>query len=199
MNTNDAAAAPAPDGTGPAAGASSTLGQRIGESRRLRGWTQDDLARKLRVTPQAVSKWETDQSIPDPSLFVPLADALGVGLDDLMRDPASPAPPVTAVITNGGGSGSRVVTGARAKSMVIVTTPIAGAEQTSGHAHKKPARVTVPLWLIGAGIGAAQGFLPESLRGDIDLTPLRDAITKGEPGVFLEVEEADVRVTISLE
>lgn len=46
-----------------------TLGKRIGQLRRARGMKQDELAEKLGVTPQAVSKWENDVSSPDISLL----------------------------------------------------------------------------------------------------------------------------------
>lgn len=44
---------------------SQTLGQRIAELRKKEGLTQEELAEKLGVSPQAVSKWENDISCPD--------------------------------------------------------------------------------------------------------------------------------------
>ena len=46
-----------------------TLGKRIMENRKRLALTQDQLAEKLGVTPQAVSKWENDQSCPDISIL----------------------------------------------------------------------------------------------------------------------------------
>ena len=40
-----------------------TLGSRIAELRRKKNMTQEDLANALGVTPQAVSKWETGDSL----------------------------------------------------------------------------------------------------------------------------------------
>ena len=42
-----------------------TLGTKISELRKTRGMTQDELAEKMGVSPQAVSKWENDLSMPD--------------------------------------------------------------------------------------------------------------------------------------
>lgn len=39
-----------------------TIGKRIALLRRKAGYTQDELAEKLNVSPQAVSKWENDLS-----------------------------------------------------------------------------------------------------------------------------------------
>ena len=46
-----------------------TLGKRIMENRKRLGMTQDQLAEKLGITAQAVSKWENDLSCPDISML----------------------------------------------------------------------------------------------------------------------------------
>ena len=46
-----------------------TIGNRISKYRKAKGLTQEDLAGKLGVSSQAVSKWETDASCPDISLL----------------------------------------------------------------------------------------------------------------------------------
>ncbi len=52
--------------------------------RRLSGMTQEEIARFLMVTPQAVSKWETGNGVPDISLLVPIAELFGVSTDALL-------------------------------------------------------------------------------------------------------------------
>jgi len=42
-----------------------TLGEKIKEARAAGGLTQEELASKLMVSRQAVTKWETDKGIPD--------------------------------------------------------------------------------------------------------------------------------------
>jgi len=46
-----------------------TIGNRIKQLRKSRSMTQDQLADKLGVTAQAVSKWENDQSCPDIAML----------------------------------------------------------------------------------------------------------------------------------
>lgn len=61
-----------------------TLGKRIAMLRRQKGLKQDTLAEVLGVSPQAVSKWENDQTCPDISLLPKLAELLGVSVDELL-------------------------------------------------------------------------------------------------------------------
>ena len=61
-----------------------TFGQRFTRLRKQRGLTQEELAEKVRLSGQAVSKWENDASMPDVSLLVELSEILGVSLDELL-------------------------------------------------------------------------------------------------------------------
>ena len=61
-----------------------TIGKRIQALRKERGLTQKQLAETVGVTPQAVSKWETDESCPDITALPLLAEALGVSVDTLL-------------------------------------------------------------------------------------------------------------------
>lgn len=59
------------------------FGKLIAEKRKLAGLTQEALAKKLGISPQAVSKWENGIGFPDVTLFPPLAEALGVPVETL--------------------------------------------------------------------------------------------------------------------
>ena len=61
-----------------------TFGQRFLRLRKEKGLTQDDIALKVNISPQAVSKWENGISMPDISILGDLADILGVSLDELL-------------------------------------------------------------------------------------------------------------------
>ena len=61
-----------------------TLGKRIAALRHKNQLTQDELAEKLGISSQAVSKWENDQSCPDISLLPLLAKTLGISTDELL-------------------------------------------------------------------------------------------------------------------
>ena len=60
-----------------------TIGKIIKYLRKERNWTQEELAERLGVTSQAVSKWETEAGLPDISLIGPIASAFGVSTDVL--------------------------------------------------------------------------------------------------------------------
>ena len=59
------------------------IGPNIAELRKEKHWTQAQLAERVGVSEQAVSKWETCQTSPDVSLFPLLADLFGVSTDRL--------------------------------------------------------------------------------------------------------------------
>ena len=61
-----------------------SMGKRIAANRKRLGLTQDQMAERLGVTAQAVSKWENDLSCPDISLLPALCQALGVTSDELL-------------------------------------------------------------------------------------------------------------------
>lgn len=61
------------------------IGKRIAESRRSAGFTQEELANRLGVTPQALSKWEKGASSPDLEMLTSLCDILEVSADYLVR------------------------------------------------------------------------------------------------------------------
>lgn len=61
------------------------FGTFIADLRRERGMTQAQLAERLRVTDKAVSRWERGLGFPDINTLEPLAQALGLGIDELMR------------------------------------------------------------------------------------------------------------------
>lgn len=62
-----------------------TIGESIRYHRKRLGLTQAQLAERLHVTAQAVSRWEKDTGLPDISMAVPLARALGTTTDELLR------------------------------------------------------------------------------------------------------------------
>lgn len=67
-----------------------SLGQRIAYLRKQRSLTQEDVAVRLGVSAQAVSKWENDMTCPDISLLPDLSDLLEVTVDVLLRGEHKP-------------------------------------------------------------------------------------------------------------
>ena len=73
-----------------------TFSEKISALRKQKGWAQEELAEKLMVTRQAVSKWESAQSMPDLDKLVQLSEALGVSTDYLLKDEQAQSAPVPA-------------------------------------------------------------------------------------------------------
>jgi len=63
-----------------------TLGKRIAALRGKNNLSQGDLAEKLNVSRQSVSKWETDASIPELDKLIQLSDLFHISLDELVRE-----------------------------------------------------------------------------------------------------------------
>ena len=70
------------------------LGARIKGLRKRDGMTQEQLAERISVSPQAVSKWECDITYPDIMTIPLLADVFGVSIDYLMGRQNAPVTPV---------------------------------------------------------------------------------------------------------
>lgn len=62
------------------------LADKIIEERKKNGWSQEELASKLGVSRQAVSKWESAGSIPDLQRILQMSELFGVTTDYLLKD-----------------------------------------------------------------------------------------------------------------
>ncbi len=69
------------------------LGEKIARLRRKNGWSQEELADKMEVSRQAVSKWESGQTMPDLERILRLSSLFGVTIDYLLKDGAAPEIP----------------------------------------------------------------------------------------------------------
>lgn len=151
-----------------------TLGRKITELRKKYNMTQDQLATKMNVSGQAVSKWENDLSIPDIPLLVELSNYFHVSLDELLKNEESE---VIMVPEN-----------AR-KSLDSMMLRIL--------VHSKDGdkvRVNVPMSLIKLGVEIGID-LPQisgnkALQG-IDLNQIFSLVEQGVLGRIVEVESAD--------
>ncbi|MCL2285590.1 MAG: helix-turn-helix domain-containing protein, partial [Firmicutes bacterium] len=73
----------------------SNFGQRLQELRKKKGMTQEDLAHRIGVSAQAVSKWENNQSYPDITSIPDLAQILSANISYLFGE--QPSPPALTV------------------------------------------------------------------------------------------------------
>lgn len=62
------------------------MADKIMELRKKNGWSQEELAEKLGVSRQAVSKWESAQSAPDTQRILEMSRIFGVSTDYLLKD-----------------------------------------------------------------------------------------------------------------
>ena len=63
-----------------------SLGEKIKDRRKQAGLSQEQLAEKLNVSRQAITKWETDKGIPDIANLIAISDEFGLSLDELVKD-----------------------------------------------------------------------------------------------------------------
>ena len=61
------------------------LGERLYNYRRKKGLSQEDVAAKLNVTRQTVSKWETDQTLPDLDKIESICELFEISTDELLK------------------------------------------------------------------------------------------------------------------
>lgn len=108
-----------------------TLGERIAYYRGVLGLSQGELAEKLGVSRQAVSKWETDAGLPDLDRLITLSGLYNITLDELVKGAApSPAP----------------ADGAQAAAFPPEASPAAAEKPASG------GQKTVGYILLGVGL-----------------------------------------------
>lgn len=108
-----------------------TLGERIAYYRGVLGLSQGELAEKLGVSRQAVSKWETDAGLPDLDRLIALSGLYNITLDELVKGSApSPAP----------------ADGAQAAAFPPEASPAAAEKPASG------GQKTVGYILLGVGL-----------------------------------------------
>ena len=102
------------------------LADKIINERKKNGWSQEDLAEKLSVSRQAISKWESAQATPDLSKVILLAELFGVSTDYLLKDEIEPedAAPLKETTEPGG---KRVVTMEEANDYLALKRRNAGA------------------------------------------------------------------------
>lgn len=132
------------------------LKDRLVETRKLRGMNQENLAERVGVSRQAVSKWETGEAMPDCVKLMALADALEVSLDYLCgREEEQPSTPES------------------------VATPEQGKKKVS----TRHAILVCLLAMLLLGIGLGVGLLisgnhnRKSETLPMEVTPLPDAIS----------------------
>ena len=152
-----------------------TLGKRIANLRKSKNLKQDDLAQKLNVSPQAVSKWENDQTCPDISLLPELAKTLGVSVDTLLSGEKAPE--------------TRLVPEEKRKDLKDMMLRIV-VDRRDGD----KVRVNIPVTLIQValdlGVEIPQVSGNNAIK-NIDLAQILEMVKQGVVGDLVEVESGD--------
>lgn len=76
------------------------FGETLQKLRKQKGWSQEELAEKLELTRQTVSKWELEQSTPDLDYIIALCDLFQVSADYLIRGGDTDEEQETAAVKN---------------------------------------------------------------------------------------------------
>ncbi len=85
------------------------MAEKITELRKKNGWSQEELAEKLNVSRQAVSKWESAQSVPDMNRVLLMSEVFNVSTDYLLKDELGDAPQGDAPLPEEAGKPMRSV------------------------------------------------------------------------------------------
>ena len=154
-----------------------SIGARIAKYRKAKGLTQEELANKLGVSSQAVSKWENDASCPDISLLPQLCQVLGVSTDELLT---------------GKNNEVRMLPAEQRKSLDELTLRI---KVDSSEGDK--VRVNLPMSLVKICLDAGVEIMPgmsgmqgSEAMGSIDLNKVMDLVERGLIGRIVEIESA---------
>lgn len=155
-----------------------TLGKRIAMLRRQKGLKQEDLANELDVSPQAVSKWENDQTCPDISLLPRLAQLLGVSVDELLSGKKENLPQTVQILPP-----------EERKDLKDMMLRIVVDSADGDHV-----RVNIPMALVQValdmGMEMPQVSGNAALKG-IDLAQIMELVRQGAVGNLIEVDSSD--------
>lgn len=154
-----------------------SIGKRIAALRREKGLKQDELAGMLSVSPQAVSKWENDQTCPDISLLPELSKILGVTVDELLTGRKETEPLVTLVPE---------------ESRKDIADMMLRIVADSGDGAKM--RMNLPVALVQAAVDAGvamPGINGNTALKDINWEQILELVRHGAMGNLMEAESAD--------
>lgn len=151
-----------------------TMGNRISRYRKDKGMTQEELAEKMGVSSQAVSKWENDASCPDISLLPQLCRLLGITTDELLTGKANEV---------------KLLTPSERKSLDELTLRV---YVTSADGDR--IKVNIPMSLVKVcmelGIEVSDMGNKDSMK-NIDFEKILSLVERGAIGKLVEVESSD--------
>ena len=133
------------------------MADKIIEQRKKNGWSQEELAEKLHVSRQSVSKWEGAQSVPDLNKVIAMAGIFGVSTDYLLKDEVEELPAVMEGMPLAESDEDRP----RRVSMEEANAFLAATQQASGQiAVGVMLCILSPIIVILAALAGADGLIP---------------------------------------
>ena len=162
-----------------------TIGKRIASLRKGKGLTQDELSEMMGISPQAISKWENDQSYPDITSLPQLAEILGITVDELLS--GKKAEPTVKLVPE-----------AQRKDVKDMMMRII-VDSSDGDKVRVNLPMQLVLYALEIGINLPQLPGNDALK-DLDLAKILEMVKYGVVGNLVEVDSADGdKVLISVE
>ena len=146
-----------------------SLGSKIAFYRKKLSLTQEELAEKCSVTPQAVSKWENDISAPDIALIHVLAQLFGISCDELLGVETEQVRAVPQQLVD--------------LNKVLLKIKVDSAEGDK-------VNLNLPIMLAEPFLKNVNVSGKDALRG-IDFAQLIELVKSGAVGKIMEVNSAD--------
>ncbi len=125
------------------------IGKNIASLRKQSNLTQEQLATKLGVSPQAISKWENETSCPDITLLTQIADCFNVTVDELLRNDENEILVISENNKSIPNDNAKIESSKFSKIVITID---------SNSPFKKPVTVNVPLSLVKAGLNIGNSF-----------------------------------------
>jgi transcriptional regulator with XRE-family HTH domain len=150
-----------------------SFGKRLAGLRKSRKWTQEDVAAKLNLSAQAVSKWENDSSMPDLEMLVALAEIYQTTTDELLGK--VPASVVTVSPEN-----------KRDLNKLVFRINI---RSTDGD--KVKVNLPFPLVMIALETGFTPKVDGRDVLKDIDFKKIIEMVEQGIIGIIVEIESKE--------
>lgn len=123
--------------------------EKLYEVRKKAGMTQNDLAEKLNVSRQAVSRWEMGTAMPDVENLVAMSELFGVSLDYLLKDTAA-----SQATSQTEESGSHESSLKGSWLLIPIVIPLGGLSLLlNGWLFEKEILISIGLAVIGLSLG----------------------------------------------
>ena len=158
-----------------------TFGERLTELRKKKNWTQDEVAKKLNVSAQAVSKWEKDVSFPDVTLLTQMAKLFDTTTDYLLGHEKTPIVDVSV------------------RSKKDFDRLVFKINILSGDGDKVKVNLPMSLVKVALETGVTPKVNGKDVMKDIDIQKIIELVEQGVIGKIVEIETKDgdfVEITV---